>query len=134
MKIIDYVHLGNVVSFILGEDNLENWYGDDWNDAPYEHNAGMVYPEFISGFHDIAFPTKYSVIEPKNVVYNTPYSKNDMKERRIPCIIVVPLKAAYEWWNAENFINTEHEDVIKFYMGDTMEPSDEMEVWHGNKA
>ena len=26
----------------------ETFYGDDWNDYPYEHNAGKVYDEFIN--------------------------------------------------------------------------------------
>ena len=28
MKIIDFTRKGNVVRFYLGEDNLENWYGE----------------------------------------------------------------------------------------------------------
>ena len=78
MKIIDFEKKGNVVRFYLGE-QTENWgwtnpeykdytgktptwlkpsdryYGDDWDDKPYEHNAGTVYGEFIKGYKDIAF-------------------------------------------------------------------------------
>lgn len=45
MKIIDFERKGNLVRFYLGDDDLEEWYGDDWNDTPYEHNAGQVYDE-----------------------------------------------------------------------------------------
>ena len=78
MKIIDFEKKGNIVRFYLGE-KTEDWgwtnpeykdytgetpswlkpkdtyYGDDWDDAPYEHNAGQVYEEFIKGQKDIAF-------------------------------------------------------------------------------
>ena len=40
-EIIDFERKGNVVRFYLGK-NGEQW-GDDWDDAPYEHNAGKVY-------------------------------------------------------------------------------------------
>ena len=56
MKIIDFSKKGNVVRFYLGEDNCKDYWGDDWNDFPYEHNAGCVYDEYIAGIVDIAFP------------------------------------------------------------------------------
>ena len=43
MKIIGWDRKWNVVRFALGDDNLEYWSGDDWNDSPYEHNAGLPY-------------------------------------------------------------------------------------------
>lgn len=39
MKIIDFERKGNLVRFYLGDDDLAEWWGDDWNDTPYEHNA-----------------------------------------------------------------------------------------------
>ena len=30
-------------SFMFFTDNFEKQWGDDWNDAPYEHNAGYPY-------------------------------------------------------------------------------------------
>ena len=36
---------GNVMYFT---DNFKNQWGDDWDDAPYEHNAGEPY-EYIDG-------------------------------------------------------------------------------------
>ena len=61
MKIIDFDKKGNVVRFYLGKDDLNDYWGDDWNDVPYEHNAGTVYDEFI------------------------------MRKRKVPCLIIVPL-------------------------------------------
>ena len=47
MKIIDFDKKGNVVRFYLGEDVCNDYWGDDWNDAPYEHNAGTVYNRYV---------------------------------------------------------------------------------------
>lgn len=30
MKIIDFERKGNLVRFYLGDDDLVEWYGDDW--------------------------------------------------------------------------------------------------------
>ena len=46
LKIIDFEKKGNVVRFYYGKDSLKEWYGDDWDDRPYEHNAGEVYHRF----------------------------------------------------------------------------------------
>ena len=50
MKIIDFDIKGNVIKFYLGQDNDMNYHGDDWDDVPYEHNAGEVYSEFVEGY------------------------------------------------------------------------------------
>ena len=34
MKLLDLERKGNVVRFFLGADDLEKWWGDDWDDAP----------------------------------------------------------------------------------------------------
>jgi len=137
MKIIDFYHVGNTVRFYLGSDSLEDWHGDDWDDAPYEHNAGKVYDEYVSGCCDIAFPFNYAVLEPKDGEYsgNSRFCKDEMKARKVPCIIAYPMGHPNERWAYNCFADWVGSDkAIRFYMGDTMEPSDEMEVWHGNKT
>lgn len=64
MKIIDFERKGNLVRFYLGDDDLVEWYGDDWNDTPYEHNAERVYDEYIKGYCDMMFPFDDLVLEP----------------------------------------------------------------------
>ena len=86
-EIIDYSVKGNIVRFYLGEkdpkwgwtnkyckyydkNDLEpsdDYYGDDWNDVPYEHNAGTVYPEFIKATIDVSFGYDDVVIEPSSI-------------------------------------------------------------------
>lgn len=127
MKIIDFKKKGNVVRFFLGKDDMERWYGDDWDDSPYEHNAGEVYDEFISGYTDIAFNFDDLVLEPCNGAYNSHYCKDDMVSRHVPCIVVVP-KDVYKdddhgWGYEDDFSYWVGSDkVTKYYFGDKMAP------------
>lgn len=123
MKIIDFKRKGNVVRFYLGEDSLKGWYGDDWDDAPYEHNAEQVYSEFVSDIADIAFPFESLVLEPQDDWHNngnSEYCKNDMVARKVPCIIVVPSNLVEDY--NENFYHYVLMDgVTKIYFGDNIE-------------
>ena len=89
MKVIDYIKQGNVIRLYFGCDKIKDYYGDDWDDIPYEHNASLVYPEFIRGYYDIAFPLEYVVMEASTGYSNSPYSKNDLKKRVIPCLHII---------------------------------------------
>lgn len=126
MKIIDFQKKGNVVRFYLGDDNLSDWHGDDWNDYPYEHNAGTVYDEYVSGHRDIAFPFDSFVIEPCEGVFNSDWCKDDMVARRVPCIIVVPKEIAETSWYENDFKHWASADGIqRFYFGDKMEDEED---------
>ena len=91
MKVIDFEKKGNVVRFYLGDDNCYDFCGDDWNDAPYEHNAGTVYKEYIKGYADVAFDFDDYVYEPGDRFCNSPFSKEDFKNR-IAAVIVAENK------------------------------------------
>ena len=130
MKIIDFARKGNVVRFFLGADDLKDWHGDDWNDTPYEHNAGEVYDEFVSGHIDIAFAFDKLVLEPCDGVYNSDYCKDDMKARKVPCLIVVPAELAADSWYDDFAHWVGAAVVLKFYFGDMMTEggSDDVEL------
>mgnify|MGYP003397330125 FL=1 len=133
MQIIDFEQKGNVVRFYLGYKNGEQ-YGDDWDDSPYEHNAGEVYEKYIKGKKDIAFPYDDLILQPCTGALsgNSYYSKDDMKERRVPCIIRVPAAIAKDHWEEDDFYFWIGADGIqKFYFGDEMEPDAEP-VFDGN--
>ena len=122
MKIIDFCKKGNVVRFFLGTDDLEKWWGDDWDDAPYEHNAGTVYDEYVSGYRDLLFTYDWLVLEPCDGAFNSEYSKEDMIKRRVPCIIAVPPEMQGDSWDENSFAHWIGADgVRKFYFGDKME-------------
>jgi hypothetical protein len=122
MIIIDFEKKGNVVRSYLGADDLKDWYGDDWDDAPYDCNAGSVYEQFVSGHRDIAFPFDSLVIEPCEGVTNCEWCKDDMRERKVPCIIVVPKEKADDSWHGQEFAHWVGVDGIqRYYFGDRME-------------
>lgn len=122
MKIIDFERKGNLVRFYLGDDNLTEWYGDDWDDTPYECNAGEVYDEYVKGYRDVVFPFEDLVLEPSSGTCNSGWCKDDMRGRRVPCIIHVPEKVYDYSWNDsfDRWIGSA--DVHKYYFGDQMEP------------
>ena len=125
MKIIDFERKGNVVRFYLGNDDCENYWGDDWNDAPYEHNAGSVSERFVVGVRDLYFPFDWLVLEPCSGAFNSGYTKEDMKKRIVPCIIAVPTEIVDGSWNTdfEHWVGAD--GIQKFYFGDKMEVEDE---------
>ena len=143
MKIIDFEKKGNVVRFYLGE-KTEDWgwtrpdytingktpgwlkpsdsyYGDDWDDRPYEHNAGQVYEEFIKGYKDIAFDFDDLVLEPCCGAYNSSWCKDDMVARKVPCIIAVPKEVYKDSWDDGFDIWVGADGIKKYYFGDEME-------------
>lgn len=91
MQIIDFERKGNVIRFYLGDDSAE-YYGDDWGDRPYQHNAGPVYDRFVKGYVDLNVPFDYDVIEPAD--NSDMYSKDDMVNRAVPCIVIAAPRAS----------------------------------------
>lgn len=103
MKVIDFDKNGNVVRFYLGEDDERDYHGDDWNDAPYDCNAGGVYEQYVKGHIDVAFPFDASVLEPCDGSTNTIWSKNDMRDQKVPCLLIIPSEIAVKEFNCWNF-------------------------------
>lgn len=125
-KIIDFERKGNVVRFYLGADDCSDFWGDDWDDAPYDCNAGTVYDRFVTGVKDVVFPFDSLVLEPSSEWEGSsrPYSKQDMINRVVPCIIVVPKSVTGESW-ADRFDYWIGADGIKkIYFGDPEEVLD----------
>lgn len=123
MKIIDFERKGNVVRFYLGADDLTEYYGDDWDDYPYDCNAGRVYDEYVKEHIDIAFPFDWLVLEPSNSYgdHNN-LCKEDLVARVAPCIIVIPPRVYGEsfWW--DDFFHWVGADgILKYYYGDHFE-------------
>lgn len=116
MKIIDIARKGNVVRFYLGKKTKdwgwtnkhykdssgktpewlkpsESYYGDDWDDAPFEHNAGSVYPRFVRKVKDVAYPFDSIVIEPNEGGLNSPYCMYDLVAGEAPRLLIISRKA-----------------------------------------
>lgn len=154
MKIIDCELKGNVVRFYLGDKDAkfgwtnpnykyedgttpdwlkpsDDFYGDDWDDAPYEHNCGTVYSWFVKGYKDIAFDFDDVIMEPSDNYINSNYCRDDFKERKVPLFIVIP-KDIYDKYYCDAHDIDEWmkiKGVITFYMLDEMEPEHEI-TWN----
>lgn len=105
LKIIDWKREGSVIRLYLGGAALKEWWGDDWNDIPYEHNAGTVYDEYIKACADIIVEDEFlgdlKITEPCEAFDNSPYSKKDFINRTVPILII-----------------SKGEKEIKIFMGD----------------
>jgi len=120
-EIIDFDKKGNSVRFFLGTNG--NQWGDDWNDAPYEHNASSVYSEHVKGHIDLAFEFDALVLEPSDGTMNSEYTKEEMVKREVPCIVVLPAKHVNDDWRWIDDFNSvlASDKSIKFYFGDNAE-------------
>ena len=71
--------------------NLPDQYGDDWNDAPYEHNAGRPYDHRYEGNTSIEDPDQLFILyydgplcAPSEGVINSRYSIDDINNKQVP--------------------------------------------------
>ena len=112
MFLVDFAKKGNVVKLFFGDE--KDYYGDDWDDTPYEHNAGEVYPQFVKQTVDVVFPYRYDVFEPSDDWHyngNSPYCKDDFKEGKAPCIIVIKDVDYFDEYSTE----LDSDDNLKIY-------------------
>ena len=130
MKIIDFYKKGNVVRFYLGDDKETDYWGDDWDDVPYEHNAGQVYDEFVTGMTEIAFPVDWLVLEPcDDWSPNSKFCKEDFKNRKAPCVIAVPPCLCNESWRDQYSDWCAADGIVRFFYEDNMEASDGIQIY-----
>ena len=98
-KIIDFEKSGNVIRFYCGSEDCNDYWGDDRDDKPYEHNAGRVYSEYVTNTFEVAFPLGVMVCEPADDWHyrgNSPYSKESFIKQKAPCIVIIPEDVAEE--------------------------------------
>lgn len=87
LKIIDLRAKGNVLRLVLGKKKLKGYYGDDWNDKPYQRNAGEVYSEFIECYLDLAFNFDTTILLPE---VDMDLCKDDFVAHKAPCCLIIP--------------------------------------------
>lgn len=116
MKILDFECFGNIIKLYLGETTV-GIFGDDWNDTPYEHNAGTVYDRFYTDTVEIAFPLSTSVFEPCFGYSNSPYCKKDFLFRKVPFLLFGQLDETWKYHDYEELLETAP-SLHKLYIGD----------------
>lgn len=62
---------------------LSEQWGDDWNDAPYEHNAGEPYEDSEGDIFKLAYTSALETPEDRNYG-NSPYSVKYLNDCHIP--------------------------------------------------
>lgn len=68
---------------------MEKQWGDDWDDAPYEHNAGEPYVEHEHDVIAVYVETGNNCSELRTPCYgftNSPYSVKSINNREVPWI------------------------------------------------
>lgn len=121
MKIIDFETKGNVIRFALGADDCNDYWGDDWDNVPYEHNAGSVYDEYICATTELYVPFNFSVCVPADDWHyrgNSPFSKKDFKNGIAPCLVIDVSPDCNTCYSHAAL----KKDSIKFYFNLSMNP------------
>lgn len=126
-KILDFECFGNIVKLYLGE-TVNGIYGDDWNDIPYEHNAGTVYDKFYTDTVEIAFPLSTQVYEPCFGYDNSPYCKKDFLFRKVPFLLFGQLEESWRYHDFDELLENVP-TLHKLYIGDDW---DDVLVKYGN--
>ena len=66
--------------------DMSKQYGDDWDDAPYEHNAGNPY-ESNTKIATRIIPKNWEEPDERLGLLNTPYSVDDINAKKIPWLV-----------------------------------------------
>ena len=116
MELIDFEKKGNVVRLYFGKNGEQT--GDDWDDAPYEHNAGIVYYDYVKSIYDMYIPFDIDVVEQANEYYpNSPYCKNDLINRELG--ITINNSTRDKSYPTQS-LSAKHY-IIPIFFGDTLE-------------
>lgn len=117
LKIIDWERKGNVVRFYFGDKDCNDYWGDDWDDAPYDCNAENVSLRYVKFVIDVAFGFDTEVYEPCDGELNCGLCKDDFKTEHTPFLLIVPkeLFESYSWSEESYRFWLGTKDVIKLY-------------------
>lgn len=98
LKVLDIQRKGNVFRFFLGKSDLELWYGDDWDDFPYEYNAGPVYEKFVVKKVDVCFAFDMQTYETYQYNPHLNCSKQELIKKQIPYMYCITDEYAYSFF------------------------------------
>ena len=75
--------------------NWKKQWGDDWDDVPYEHNAGVPYHHYYENKKEIPILLKEIYFElpmwyktPADDYFNSPFSVQDINNHRVPWLTI----------------------------------------------
>lgn len=122
-EIIDCTIRGNVIHCYLGKNGTQT--GEGWSERNYEDYAGTVHDEYVGAVKDIYVPYDDVVLTPAYIKnswkYGCGYSKDDMKERKVPCFIIAPAKTYVDDYESDYLDRyLDNPEVRKYYFGDIL--------------
>lgn len=122
-EIIDCTIKGNVIRCYLGKNGTQT--GEGWSDGNYESDAEVVRSEYVGAVKDIYVPYDDVVLTPADIrnswKYGCGYSKDDLKERKVPCFMIVPAKIYADEYESDYLDRyLENPEVRKYYYGDIL--------------
>lgn len=90
LKLVDIEVFQDYAILYLGKLDMDDYYGDDWNDAPYDCNAGLVYSEFVEKIITVKMPEDLYIESFEEYFYdlNMPITRNDQKWGIYPVAIL----------------------------------------------
>ena len=122
LNLIDFERKSNQFRLFFGDKN-ESPYGDDWDDAPYQLNAGRVYDRFIKDTAVLSFYYDDIVMEPADDYYFPYITKETMLNKKVAAFIVLPVKYRepdihWKCYSYTDLINNCH--ATPFFLGMTI--------------
>lgn len=113
-KLLDIENKGNVIRLYFGKAELDDWYGDDWDDAPFDSNCGIVYDKFVTLIVEYGISLDYNVCTPSYEDYFI--DRNEFKKGKYPLFIV----GKSDWFLDISLLDKEPKDYTAFYMGQSL--------------
>lgn len=88
MQVVDATFYKNDIDqqyllLYLNTRKVEPW-GDDWNDVPFEHNAGIVYDKFVTHKLHVLVREDVVVSSATDDYINSPWSVQTLMEQKKP--------------------------------------------------
>ena len=128
-EIIDCTIKGNVIHCYLGKNGTQT--GEGWSDGNYQSYAETVRNEYVGAVKDIYVPYDDVVLTPADIQnswsygcgrrYGCGYSKDAIKERKVPCFMIIPAKTYVDEFESDHFNwYLENPEVRKYYFGDIL--------------
>ena len=118
-KIIDFEFYGGIVKLFLGNENLTEWTGADW-DENAEYSYDPVRPEYVARtILLVVNPDKFLVVPFDEDLGSHSFSKNAMRNNRYPFMAI----ARRETLPNEAFWS---EDSRRYCLGDIIEVTEKI--------
>lgn len=122
----------NQIELYYGLEKVNGYCGDNWDETPYEEEAGKVYEAYLQKTTHYKL-TNCVALQPSDTdKENSGWCKNDLKEKLTPCLLLVPKRVFWEYYGFDiNYIDNPltvtydmmigHPQTVKIYYGDTEE-------------